>query len=171
MSGNKPKLHIRLQTKGKGETPVTGQASTAPMSVLDQSLDRASDNGVFNVRVMDSGLLDSAPLCDLPEVDLQRWVNLTVAVNGKTVDVYLDGKLVRSCVLPYFYKVDSSYSATLLGYSGFGGQISTTTMYDVALNPEMVYKNYIAGPEPITGFMSWLSSIFKIGINVSVDSK
>jgi len=171
IGGNKPKLHIRLQTKEQGQTPATGQISTNPISNLEQSLDRTSDNGVFNVRTMDSGLLDSSPLCDLPEIDLQRWVNLTVTVNGKSVDVYLDGKLARSCVLPSFYRVDSSYSATLLGYSGFGGQISTTMMYDTALNPEMVYKNYIAGPEPITGFLSWLSSFFKIGVNISIDSK
>ena len=44
-------------------------------------------------------------------------------------------------------------------------------MYDAALNPETVYKNYIAGPEPITSIGQWLSSIFKFGINVSVESK
>jgi hypothetical protein len=108
-------------------------------------------------------------MCDLPEIELQRWVCITVAVNGKTVDVYYDGKLARSCVLPTFYKVDASgYSAKLLGYGGFGGQISRTTMYDVALNPEQVYKIYMAGPEPITSIGDWFSSFFAPGINISV---
>ena len=62
-------------------------------------------------------------------------------MNGKTVDVYYDGKLARSCVLPSFYKVDAGgYSAKLLAYGGFGGQISTTNIYDSALNPEQAYK-------------------------------
>ena len=93
---------------------------------------------------------------------MQRWVNISVAVNAKVVDVYVDGKLSRSCVLPSTFKVDpSGYEAILLGYGGFGGKISTTTMYDVALNPEMVYKNYMAGPEPITSIGGWFSSFFE----------
>jgi len=170
LGGNKPKLHLRLQTREKGGVvqSVPSDANQAPA----ESLEKATQNATFNILQTDSGLLDSSPLCDLPEVELQRWVNITAAVNGKTVDVYLDGKLARSCVLPSFFKVDAGgYSASLLSYGGFGGQISTTTMYDAALNPEVVYKNYIAGPEPITTFGQWLSSIFSFNINISVDSK
>ena len=129
-------------------------------------------NATFGILQTDSGMLDSSPLCDLPEVDLQRWVNITVAVNGKTVDVYLDGKLSRSCVLPSFFKVDAGgYSANLLAYGGFGGQIATTTMYDSALNPEQVYKNYMAGPLPITNIGQWFASFFSPGVSVSVSTK
>jgi hypothetical protein len=97
----------------------------------------------------------------LPQLELQRWINITVAVNGRTVDVYFDGKLARSCVLPSFYKVDAGgYSANLLAYGGFGGEIATTTMYNTALNPEAVYRNYMAGPEPITNILTWLQSFF-----------
>jgi hypothetical protein len=170
LGGNKPKLHIRLQTRENGNV-----VQTVPMNknqVPSESLDKATQNSVFGIQQTDSGLLDSSPLCDLPEIELQRWVNVTVSVNGKTVDVYMDGKLARSCVLPSYFKVDSGgYSATLLSYGGFGGQISTITMYDGALNPEAVYKNYIAGPEPITSIGQWFSSIFKFGINLSVESK
>jgi hypothetical protein len=170
LGGYKPKLHIRLQTKEKGSTIQTVPSN--PNQVPSESLEKATLNSVFGIQQTDSGLLDSSPLCDLPEIELQRWINITVAVNGKTVDVYMDGKLSRSCVLPSFYKVDSGgYSATLLSYGGFGGQLSTTTMYDGALNPEAVYKNYMNGPEPITGFGQWISSLFKFGVNVSVDTK
>lgn len=100
-------------------------------------------------------------MCNIPEIPMQRWVNISVAVNAKVVDVYIDGKLSRSCVLPASFKVDpSGYTATLLDKGGFGGKISTTSMYDVALNPEMVYKNYMAGPEPITSVSAWASSFF-----------
>ena len=126
----------------------------------------------FETRQTDSGLLDVSTMCDLPEVQLQRWVNIAVAVNGKTVDVYMDGKLSRSCVLPTFYKVDAGgYAASLLAYGGFGGQISTTTMYDAALNPEAVYKNYMAGPEPILTIGDWFSATFAPGVSVSVTTK
>ena len=85
--------------------------------------------------------------------------------------MYYDGKLARSCVVPSFYKVDAGgYSANLLAYGGFGGEISTTTMYDSALNPEQVYKQYMAGPQPITNIVSWFSSFFTPGIDISVTS-
>jgi hypothetical protein len=137
-----------------------------------ESLDKATQNAVFNILQTDSGLLDSSPLCDLPEIDLQRWVNITIAANGRTVDVYLDGKLARSCVLPSFFKVDAGgYSAYLLSYGGFGGQIANVSMYDAALNPEQVYKNYMAGPQPITNLGDWIKSFFAPGVSVAVTTK
>ena len=39
-------------------------------------------------------------VCHVKNVPLQRWVCLIVSVYGRTLDIYLDGKLVRTCVLP-----------------------------------------------------------------------
>lgn len=184
LNGTKPSLSIRMQTKDtssannivpSGATPsmnINIGSTTAMGKVPAESLDKATQNATFNILQTDSGLLEGSPLCDLPEIDLQRWINISVSVNGKTVDVYYDGKLARSCVLPSFFKVDAGgYSATLLAYGGFGGEISTTTMYDTALNPEQVYKNYMAGPEPITNVFQWFASFFAPGISVSVQTK
>jgi hypothetical protein len=174
LGGYKPSLSVRLQTKennAANNTVPSGGINVTLGNKMGQvdSLDRATQNATFNILQSDSGLLDSSPLCDLPELDLQRWVNISVSVTGRTVDVYYDGKLARSCVLPSFYKVDAGgYSANLLAYGGFGGEISTTTMYDSALNPEQVYKNYMAGPEPITNIFSWFTSFFTPGITVTV---
>jgi hypothetical protein len=154
LGGQKPSLQVRLQTR----EPTSIHKTTDKPS---ESLDKLTLNSVFGTLQTHSGLLDSSPLCDLPEIDLQRWVHIAVAVNSRTVDVYLDGKLARSCVLPSFYRVDpGGYSATLLAYGGFGGHIATTTICDSALNPEQVYKNYMSGPEPITSFGGWISSFF-----------
>jgi hypothetical protein len=183
LGGNKPSLKVRLQTRensgtiqpssmATAATAATTAATTTATTVPVESLEKGTQNATFNILQTDSGLLDASPLCDLPEIDLQRWVNITVAINGKTVDVYLDGKLARSCVLPSFYKVDAGgYSAYLLSYGGFGGQIANTTVYDTALNPEQVYKNYMAGPEPITNIWDWLSSFFAPGVSVQVTTK
>jgi hypothetical protein len=180
LGGNKPSLSVRLQTKersaannsvpsGATSSDININIGTAANKVQIESLDKGTQNATFNILQTDSGLLDGSPLCDLPEIDLQRWINVTISVNGKTVDVYYDGKLARSCVLPSFYKVDAGgYSASLLAYGGFGGEISTTNMYDTALNPEQVYKNYMAGPEPITNIFQWISSFFTPGISVSI---
>lgn len=187
LGGYKPSLSVRLQTKDVSginntiPTAVTANNTTtgsgAPMSSMSsssmvESLDKATQNAVFNILQSDSDLLSSTQICDLPQIDLQRWINITIAVNGKTVDVYYDGKLARSCVLPSFFKVDAGgYSANLLAYGGFGGQIATVNMYDGALNPEQVYNNYMAGPEPITNIANWFKSFFATNISVSVQTK
>ena len=151
LGGYKPSLNIRLHTGG------------------NDSLNNKTKDTVFNTLQSGADLLDGSQICDLPEVDLQRWMSITVSVNGKTVDVYYDGKLARSCVLSSLYKVDAGgYSARLLEYGGFGGQISSTSVYDYALNPEQVYKTYMAGPEPISDILSWFSSFIMPRISVSM---
>jgi hypothetical protein len=184
LGGYKPSLSVRLQTKDtSGVNNIVPTAASAnntttgsgapmgsmPSSSMVESLDKATQNAVFNILQSDSDLLDSSPICDLPQIDLQRWVCITVAVSGKTVDLYYDGKLARSCVLPSFFKVDAGgYSANLLAYGGFGGEIATVNMYDGALNPEQVYKNYMAGPEPITNIVDWIKSFIAPGVNISI---
>ena len=37
--------------------------------------------------------------CDIADFPLQKWVNLIVSFNGSAMDVYVDGKLVKSCVV------------------------------------------------------------------------
>jgi hypothetical protein len=154
LGGQKPSLHVRLQTRDPSNIYSTSDAST-------ESLEKSKINTVFGTLQTHSGMLDTTPLCDLPEIDLQRWVNITAAVNSRTVDIYLDGKLARSCVLPSFYRVDAGgYSASVLAHGGFGGMIANTVVCDSALNPEQVYRNYMAGPEPITNIISWVKSFF-----------
>lgn len=168
LGGSKPKLYVRLQTVMQNNVIKTNAAASA-----SDDLQKATLNSTYNTMQTDSGLLDSSsPICDLPDLDLQRWVNITIAVDGKTVDVYMDGKLSRSCVLTDNYKVDAGgYSANLLEYGGFGGLMATTTMYDAALNPEQAYKTYMAGPEPITSATQWLSSFFQPSVGTQTVSK
>jgi len=182
LDGNTPKLHVRLHTKdatvvtatGGGSAAataaLTGTAASAPGAGSGDSLEVATRAMVFdNPQTGASPFSDDNHMCDIPQIDMQRWVFVAVSVNGKTVDVYIDGKLSRSCILPNYFKVDSTYQATLLDKGGFGGQISTTMMYDVALNPEQVYRNYMAGPMPITSFTGLLAS-FLPNLNISISS-
>jgi hypothetical protein len=85
--------------------------------------------------------------CDIESVDLQRWVNITAVLSGRTLDIYMDGKLSRSCVLNGVYKVDGDTSTlTLGGPSGFGGYIGQTRGANYAYSPDQVYLNYLNGP-------------------------
>jgi hypothetical protein len=164
LGARSPKLYVRLHTAQTGASP----GATTTVNPPD-SLTVATYTTVYKNLQTDSGLLDNSNLCDLPEIPMQRWANIAVAVNGKTVDIYLDGKLARSCVLPNPFKVDpAGYTGSLLDEKGFGGEISTTTMYDSALNPETVYKNYMAGPEPISGIGGIIANLLAPTASITV---
>jgi hypothetical protein len=55
------------------------------------------DNNQNNLNVVLRGN-ETAP-CTIRNVQLQKWINLTMSVYGNTVDLYLDGKLVRTCIM------------------------------------------------------------------------
>ena len=170
-----PTLQVRINSPN-GSVPVTATASagTQPQPHLLGSTATAvvgttatiagtgnTKATVFETLQTGASLIDGPSLCDLPAIDMQRWVNVVVCVNNKTVDVYLDGKLARSCVLPAHYRVDAGgYAASLLDYGGFGGYISSVAMYNQALGPDTIYHAYMAGPQPITNFLDYLKSFF-----------
>ena len=102
--------------------------------------------------------------CSVSDVELQKWVLFTFCLNNKVMDIYMDGKLARSCVLPSMYSVGSDpskpISLKMAGYGGFGGFIGRTLMSNYALNPEEVWKLYMTGPGPEMSFFDSLGSLF-----------
>ena len=130
-------------------------------------LSRANVEKMFQPTQVPSGQLlnDTMPLCDLPEVELQKWICVGIVLNGRTTDVYLDGKLARSCVLPSFYTVDpNGVSLKLLQYGGFDGFLSNVFVHNGALNPDQMYRIYMNGPSDVIagGFWGWVKSIFNV---------
>lgn len=99
--------------------------------------------------------------CDINDFPLQKWVQATIVLNNTTCDVYIDGKLARSCILKSFFKVDSrGLKATFADKGGFGGLISNTSFYNYALNPEQVWKLYMSGPSVEYGLWDYIRSLF-----------
>jgi hypothetical protein len=110
---------------------------------------------------MDDDLLPP-PICDLPEIDLQRWTMITVVLSGRTIDVYLDGKLARSCTSSSYYKVDpTGVVMNLVDRGGFDGYIGNTMAGAYSMNPDEIYRAYLSGPQGSSmDIFSWISSIF-----------
>jgi hypothetical protein len=90
----------------------------------------------------DSG---STHTCNVANVPIQRWVNLIVSLYGRTLDVYIDGKLVRTCVLPGVAKIANNAPVYITPLGGFSGYTSNVHYYGDALNPQQAYNIYRAG--------------------------
>lgn len=104
--------------------------------------------------------------CDVKDVPLQRWVCITIVVSGRVLDVYMDGKLSRSCVLDNVVRVPTSTAHPLvlrLGESGgFGGRYSSVQMWNQQLTPDVIYGIYMMGPTQaqhniFTDISKWLN--------------
>ena len=114
----------------------------------------------------------SYPICDIQELDLQKWVCLSIVVSGRVIDVYVDGKLSRSCVCPGVPIVETGNNSIVLGdNSGFGGAMSTCNFYGYALTPAAIYAFYQNGPaikaglDAKFGFIGWLAQTLGLNVN------
>ena len=85
--------------------------------------------------------------CTINNFPLQRWVNLIVSLNNRTLDVYLNGKLVRTCILPAPAKINPDAPVLLTPDGGFKGWTSNTQYFPQGLNPQEAYNIYAAGPK------------------------
>lgn len=102
-----------------------------------------------------SGSSNSRFKCEVPNIPLQTWVNFAVVMNSRNIDIYINGRLEKSCVMngvplaattatpiEFHYPIDRT----------FMGKISKLYYYSRNLTPNEVYNNYAKGPFPDTTF-------------------
>ena len=88
------------------------------------------------------GNIDECPIKNIP---LQKWVHILMAVNNRTNDVYIDGKLVKTCMLDGVAMLDKLGSLVLCPDGGFSGYTSKLRYYARAVNPREAYEIYKEG--------------------------
>lgn len=62
-------------------------------------LDKELNNLIVQVTSL-AGSSSITNTCSVDNVPLQAWVNVLVSVYGRSIDVYIDGKLTKTCVMP-----------------------------------------------------------------------
>lgn len=95
-----------------------------------------------------SGNPSDAPInhtCNIPNIPLQKWVNITISLNGRTMDVYINGKLTRTCVLPGVAKVNSTAAVRITPGGGFSGWTAKTTYRANSISPQDAWNIYAEG--------------------------
>jgi len=71
-----------------------------------------NDTNTIQIIPRSSAVTDPG-LCEVSEFPLQKWVNLIVSFNGSAMDVYVDGKLVKSCVVNLGSKLNETDTIVL----------------------------------------------------------
>ena len=83
--------------------------------------------------------------CNVTNIPLQKWVNLLISAYGRSLDVYIDGKLTRTCVLPGVAKVDTSTNVYITPRGGFSGWTSLFQYWPNATDPQEAWNIYKKG--------------------------
>lgn len=142
-------LTVRTNTKSAAaaaQAAVPGQVSPPSDAAPDITIESALQQVLMQQSSLQMFQSTTTP-CDLAEVPLQRWVCITVVSSGRVLDVYLDGKLARSCVMDNVTQVPRGKLRLRLGESGgFGGRYSSVQMWNKQLTPDVIYGIYMMGP-------------------------
>jgi len=109
--------------------------------------------------------------CDITNgIEYQRWVLISTVANGKTLDVYVDGKLARSCVYkgPFSLGNPQAKAQAVFGYNNgdkLKGFFSDGQFFNYAMAPDQVWGIYMAGPGNSSGISSFFSNLFNINVS------
>jgi hypothetical protein len=110
-------------------------------------------------------------LCEVTEFPLQKWVNLIISFNGSAMDVYVDGKLVKSCVVNLGSRIQETQSI-ILGDDGPKedvGFITNVKLKAAPIAPQEAWDIYSQG----FGGSPWsdLLNKYKVKLSFIVDNQ
>ena len=91
-----------------------------------------------------SGSSDDVFVCDVPNIPLQAWFSVSMTVFERNLDVYIDGKLVKSCFLPGVPK-PAVGDIQISKDGGFSGYMCGFTHYPRMLTPNDAIAFFTAG--------------------------
>jgi len=83
--------------------------------------------------------------CTVTNIPLQKWVHVMLSIYNRTLDVYIDGKLARSCLLPGVPRLSRSENITITPDGGFSGSTAGFQFWDEESSPERAWNVYSSG--------------------------
>ena len=90
----------------------------------------------------DSSLIN---VCEVKDIPLQRWVNVNLSLNNKVMDIFMDGKLSKTCIINGYPKPNIG-SMDITPNGGFNGFISSVRFSNSSLSLNEIGKFYKNGP-------------------------
>ena len=147
-----PKIIFGRMTTGSGKKEPCPSVTLAPLQ-NNINVDLAVYPGLDEQPTDGSNYI--VHNCAIANVPIQKWCNLLISVYNITLDIYLDGKLVRTCLLPGVAKVDSSAPLYVTPMGGFSGWTSRFQYWADSTDPQKAWNIYQGGYGG-----SWLGSLF-----------
>lgn len=105
-------------------------------------------------------------ICKVRNVPLQKWVNMIISFNNRTIDIYMNGKLVKTCILEHPPSIDQSEGIIITPDSkGFDGKTSKFKFWGSPMDPQKAWYTYSDGFTSGLGLSNFFS---KYGFKMSI---
>ena len=157
VDGASSKENARIFSKGTGDNVNYNSAYTKDLKTQFVNvspglfLNKAADGKSYNLNVVintfDSSI-NELPLYEqvtIENIPVQKWVCATIRVQGKIVDIYVNGMLSKRVTLISVPK--QNYYDTYIGDSnGFKGYVSSLRYYGYAIGYSEIQALFASGP-------------------------
>jgi len=138
----KPKIIFERSAGEQTKTPMPRLQFGAASNDLEIILSATGPSGSF----------EEHP-CHIKNVPIQKWTHVVVTLMDKTIDVYLDGKLVKTCLMPGVPYITGLKNNPLTlapkeageTQGGFSGFMSKFRFYARSVPPREAYELYRQG--------------------------
>jgi len=144
--------NVNVAMQVYGGMPASGSTSAPSTTTVSSTASTTS--------VSSSGDIHN---CGVSNVPIQKWVNLIISAYGRSLDVYIDGKLVRTCVLPGVAKIDPNANVYVTPNGGFSGWTSNLQYWPTSCDPQKAWNIYKKGYGG-----SWLGNLGRYSVKVSL---
>lgn len=131
-----------------------------------------TNNNGGGVVYKDDGATDNNGIHKLTNFPLQAWTHVTICIWNKTLDLYLNGKLVRTFILakplqPFDGGKFILGSNSRNNEDTFNGFLSRFSYFPRVLAPREIYKLYLKGPAKSSD-LSLKPSISKLALDINL---
>jgi hypothetical protein len=151
----KPILGRMSKSSSSSSSSVEGLSGSGPCPLI--VLGALSNNLEIFLSTFASSTSDTSPTVDdstgqnvsrsvVNNIPIQKWVNILISVYGKTMDIYIDGKLVKTVLLEGVPKINNDADVYITPKGGFSGYTSKLQYFSDATDPQKAYNIYLAGP-------------------------
>lgn len=173
-------FHLGTNADGTGDNVLAVMLGPTTTNALYVKIAEGQSFDVSTYAVQSEQTSNVTDKCNITNMEFGRWVNVTIVLNNNTSDVYIDGKLSRSCVLKSQFYVPNDNNSILKFYvlnqtlsgninTSWSGSLSGLNFYNYAISPDEAYRIYFAGPSGASGDL-WeaIKSFFGAGQKAAV---
>ena len=130
--------------------------SYSPTATKFKCKPTSADPSIYTIREETDPETDTQIVCPEPDVaqniiieniNMQKWVNIITTVNNRTLDVYINGKLIKTKTFDNIIDpvLLNSGGIELVSDGGFGGFFSKVQYYPYFITPEKAWSIYKGG--------------------------
>jgi hypothetical protein len=130
---------------GFGDGGCTYISNSGNFTSLKNSFDTTDNNSNFVTAAIKTNP-SSSHTCIVPNIEIQKWVNITFSASTNNIDIYIDGKLVQSCDLAGEINISNTNNVFISpNGKGFNGWNSRFRFFPKYINPNQAMDIYRKG--------------------------